>query len=133
MNRIEKFISDAKKIKKRYRAENPHYDGEEASRKLASFFCEQNRNLASLASSFADYWLSSHIITSSEIENEPTDSNIDILSAMQALIDNEISLTDALSADDLKELCKLTSFEAESIPLEILDGMMGFFVEKQAM
>ncbi|UKI56369.1 MAG: hypothetical protein L6V90_04215 [Treponema succinifaciens] len=52
---------------------------------------------------------------------------------MQALIENDIFSTEALSKDDWKELCQITNCEAEEIPIETLNSMMMIFLDKQAM
>lgn len=133
MDNIQKFFSDVQKIKKHYRSENPVYDGKKVCIQIQNLFSNSNRNLKSLADAFSDYWMNKYILNSNQPENEPTEEHIKILGAMQALIENDIFSTEALSKDDWKELCQITNCEAEEIPIETLNSMMMIFLDKQAM
>ncbi|MGN0728500.1 hypothetical protein [Treponema sp.] len=133
MDNIQKFYSDVQKIKKRCRAENPNAGAKEICAQIEIMFSNANRSLKPLAEAFFSYWMNSRISSSADISSEPTDEHIKILGAMQALIDNDISLTDALSKNDWKELCQITSCEADGIPLETLNSLMSVFLDKQAM
>ena len=77
--------------------------------------------------------MNKYILNSTQPENEPTDEHIKILGAMQALIENDVSSTEALSNEDWKELCQITNCEAEEIPIETLNSLMMIFLDKQAM
>ena len=107
MDLIQKFSSDVEKIKKHYRAEHQTYNGEEVCNQVAAFFEQQNRDVASLAHSYASYWKEAYILPSQNMEEEPTREHID--------------------------LCQLTNYEAEDLPLELLSSLMKNFVDNQAV
>ena len=54
---------------------------------------------------------------------------------MLALFDLEVAEEDVkfLSREDWKSLCQLTNYEADSLPLDLLNSMMSVFVDKQAL
>ncbi len=133
MDNIQKFISDVQRIKKHYRAEHSTYDGQKVCEQIQDLFISSNKNLKSLAESFSDYWINKYILSSQELNNEPTDDHINILASMQALIENDVESTSSLSHEDWQELCEITNCEAEEIPIEVLNDMMMIFVDKQAM
>lgn len=133
MNTVEKLISDARRIQKHYRAEHPSYNGKEVCLQIQDLFIKKNKDVRSLAEAFSSYWLSSCIYSSQEPDSEPTEEHLNVLAAMQSLIENDISATGALSRADWKELCAIVSAEAEDIPLEALNSMMTAFVDNQAM
>ena len=136
MDKISKFISDIDRVKKFERAQNPAgYDGEKACLKIKDLFSKSNSHVSTLADSFADYWLDTYIRNSPDIRNEPTQQNVDIIAAMQALLDLEQDpeFTKALSKSDWKELCSLTNMEGDDLPLEFLNDIMMMFVDHQAL
>ena len=139
MDSIQKFCSDIDKIMKHDRADNGgNYNGERACRKIGDFFSANNRGVGELGASFADYWMQTYIMTSADISNEPTADNINKLAAMQALLcagedgpaPDDVS---CLTTDDWKELCSLVNYEAEDIPLDLLNTLMTVFVDKKAL
>ena len=132
MTNTEKFVSDIQKIKKHYRAEHSTYDGEAVCREVADLFARNNRSLAGLGESVADYWLETYVRSEGDLSEAPTDSQIEKISAMQSLLEDDYDSTKALTKEDLKELCSLVNLEAEELPLETLSSLMAFFVENQA-
>ena len=133
MTDLQKFFSDVERIKKRERAEHSSYDSTRVVESVIELFISNNRDMISLASSFADYWQKTYIDTSSQREEEPTRENIDRLAAMQSLLDGETFATEILNAKDWKEISSLVNFEAEDIPIDMLEKMMMIFVDKQAL
>ena len=133
MTDLQKFFADADRIKKHERADNGgSYDAQRATEKIISLFISNNPDMSSLAASFADYWKKTYIDSSADMEGEPTAENLDKLGAMQSILDGETFLTECLSSQDWKELCSLSNFEAEDIPMDALEKMMMIFVDKQA-
>ena len=133
MDSIQKLYSDVEKIKKHYRQENPHnYDGVKVCEQVREMFCRTNPALSSLAGSFADYWISTYIINSTSPADEPKQESVQILAAMQSILEGSDEFTECLSQDDWKELCSLTNYEAEDLPIDALNDMMTIFVDKQA-
>jgi hypothetical protein len=133
MTNIQKFYSDIEKIKKYERAQNPQsYDGEKVSLEIKNLFIKNNFSIKALAESFADYWFENYIRSSADIKSEPSDISIDKIGAMQSLLELDLEETKALSDNDWKELCSLTNYEAEDLPLDLLNDLMSIFLEKQA-
>ncbi len=139
MDNIQRFYSDLEKIKKHYRQEHEtSYDPTELCEEIRTFFGKSNKDVQNLAYSFADYWRDEYIAKSSQMQDEPSAENLNKLTAMQALLyvtedDDQAAETECLSEKDWKELCRLTNYEAEEIPLELLNAMMMIFVNKQAL
>lgn len=136
MDSIQKFYSDIEKIKKHYRSEHQSYNAEEVCKQVVSLFERNNGHAPSLAQSFASYWLNTYIIPSSSLADEPTAEHTEILGAMEALLqdpEESWSYTECLSSSDWKELCSLTNYEAEELPLELLSSLMKIFVDEQAL
>ncbi|MBR1912514.1 MAG: hypothetical protein IJ828_09195 [Treponema sp.] len=133
MDSIQKLVSDIEKVKKHYRAEhNNNYDGEKVCEQIADLFARTNRNLSSLAQSFADYWLDTYVRASMNIQDEPSDDNINRIAAMQAILDGKTEYTDILTTDDWHSLCDAVNAEAEDIPIETLNDLMALFLDKKA-
>ncbi len=134
MTDIQKFISDARKIMKHDRADNGgHYDAVRACSQITDLFESNNRALGSLPHSLAEYWMDTYIRNSAAIENEPTDANIDKIAALQIFLDGEREGTEVLTAEDWKNLQELVDYEAEDLPLDVLEGMMGIILEQGAL
>jgi len=136
MNSIEKFASDVERIKKHYRAEHQAYDGEKVCNQMAAFFEQQNRGLESLAHSYASYWKEAYILPSANMEDEPTQEHVAVLSGMLALlqdVEDSWQFTECFTPEDWKQLCQLTNYEAEDLPLELLSSLMKNFVDNQAV
>ena len=133
MDSIQKFESDIAKTKKHERAAGSVYDGEKTCRKICQLFERNNPDCQALAVSWANYWMEKYILPSQELNEEPTEKNTAIIVAMQALMDNEVSLTDALSQEDWKELCSLTNYESEEMDMDKLNDLMIIFVDKNAL
>ena len=132
MDNISKFYADAQRIKKHYRAEHSSYDGGEVCGKIKELFGRNNGHVKSLALSYADYWYDTYIMNSEEMENEPTEQHLQVLGSIQALIDNDPEQITELTQEDWKELCDLTNYEADDLPLEFLNDIMIIFVDHQA-
>ena len=132
MDNISKLYADAQRIKKHYRAEHGKYDGGEVCGQIKELFGRNNGHVKSLALSYADYWYDTYIMNSAEMATEPTEQHLKVLGSMQGLIDNEAEQITELSQDDWTELCELTNYEAEDLPLEFLNDIMILFVDHQA-
>lgn len=132
MDNISKLYADTQRIKKHYRAEHNKYDGSQVCIQIKEFFARNNNHIKSLALSYADYWFDTYIMNSLELENEPTEQHLKILGSIQALIDNSQDQITDLNKQDWKELCDLTNYEADDLPLEFLNDIMIIFVDHQA-
>jgi hypothetical protein len=134
MTEIEKFRSDVQRIVKRERAENAgRYNASRACRQTADLFESNARVPGSLPHSIADYWLTAYIHTSDTPDEEPTNEHIDKLGAMMSFLEGNTEDEELLSDDDWTEIGKLTGYEAEDLPIEILSRLMTILVDKKAV
>lgn len=136
MDSTQKLLSDIQKIRKHYRAEHPDFtaaSADELCRQIARLFERTNRHAIDLAAPFADYWYNRYIKNSPEPQNEPTALHEQKLAAMQSLLDNDMEGTEVLEPEDWKELCAITSAQAQDLDLDLLNSLMSVFVDKQAL
>ncbi|MBQ8679749.1 MAG: hypothetical protein IJ530_08285 [Treponema sp.] len=135
MNSIDKFLSDIQKTVKYDRANNGgHYDAKRACTQIAKLFANNNRNLGSLAVSISDYWLNTYILGSSDLENEPSEENIERIKAFQAFVDSDDSADfSVLTADDWETLRDFVDDEAENLDLDSLQNMMNLILQNGAL
>ena len=123
MDTIQKFSSDVEKIKKSSETQS----AEKVIDALADLLVRAHPDLSSLALSFSQYWV--ELAKSEGLSASCTEK----LCALHALLEGKPEFTASLSQKDWKELCSLTGFEAEDIPLEALNSLMAIFVEKRAL
>lgn len=131
MTDIQKFISDIQKTIKYDRAQNGgHYDGIRACTKIGDMFESNNKSLGSLPRSLSQYWMDTYIRNSDDAAKEPSDKNIDRIAALQTFLDGEREGTEILTKSDWENLKELVDYEAEDLPLDVLEGMMGLILEQ---
>ena len=134
MTDIEKFRSDIKRIIKHERAENGgRYNAQKACEQAAALLETNARGLGELPHSIAAYWIKEYIVSSDTPGEEPTGEHIDKLAAMMSFLDGSTEDGDLLSARDWQEIGLLTGYEAESLPIEVLTGLMTILVDKKAV
>jgi len=131
MDSIQKFYSDAEKIKKHERQQGG--DSSKVVSQIKNLFIRNFRGMESLATSFADYWDEAYIRNSQTPAEEPTKENLDRLVAMMSVLEGSTEFTDCLVDSDWKRLCSLTNIEAEDLPIETLNDLMMIFVDKKAL
>lgn len=135
MTAIEKFLADIKRIMKYDRANNGgHYDGKRASTEIARLFERNNPNLGALSSSLSEYWLNTYILSSENLDEEPSEDNIRRIKAFQSFIDDiDDEDLDILSADDLDNLKNFINESQEEIDLTTLENMMSILLDRGAI
>lgn len=134
MDNIQKFLADVEKIKKHDRADNGgRYDGERVCRKVCDLFSANNRSLGELGASFGDYWMRTYVLPSNDLANEPSAANLDVIAAFQSLLDGDADGTKCLTDADFEALCELVNYEAEDLPIDVLNDLMIIFVDKKAL
>ncbi|WP_296324102.1 hypothetical protein [Treponema sp. UBA3813] len=135
MNSIDKFLSDIQKTVKYDRANNGgHYDAKRACTQIAKLFANNNRHIDSLAVSISDYWLNTYILGSSDLENEPSEENIERIKAFQSFVDSDDSADfSVLTADDWETLRDFVDDEAENLDLDALQNMMNLILQNGAL
>jgi len=135
MTTIDKFLSDIQKIIKYDRANNGgHYDSKRACTQIAKLFSNNNRNLGSLSVSISDYWLNTYVLGSEDLENQPSEDNIQRIKAFQSFIDNEEDADfSILTSDDWETLRDFVDDEAETLDLDSLQNMMSIILANGAL
>ena len=135
MNSIDKFLSDIQKTIKYDRANNGgHYDAKRACTQIAKLFANNNRHIDSLARSISNYWLNTYILSSSDLEKEPSEENIERIKAFQSFVDNDEEADfSVLTADDWETLRDFVDDEAENLDLDILQNMMNLILQNGAL
>lgn len=135
MTTIDKFLSDIQKTIKFDRANNGgHYDAKRACTQIAKLFANNNRNLGALAVSLSDYWLNTYILASQDLENEPSEQNIERIKAFQSFADNEEDADySILTADDWETFRDFVDDVAEDLDLDSLQSMMNLILQNGAL
>ncbi len=131
MTNLEKFRADIKRTLKHIRADNNgRYDSKKATKDVVSLFLRQTSVSGSLPSSLAEYWQKTYIDESKNPGEEPTAENIDKLCAILSFLENANEGEECLSDDDWRMIGELVNYEAEDLPLEVLQTLMATLVEK---
>lgn len=133
MTDIGKFLSDVEKIKKHTRQNkgtNCTYN--DIQRDLRNLFERSTSCPTDLPGSLFEYWENTYIFTNSDLTYEPSADNLGKLGAMLGFLDNSDEDQELLSADDWKEIGQLVNYEAEDLPVDILQELMMILVSKGA-
>ena len=136
MTDIRKFHSDVQRSIKHNRAEkNGRYDWEEACEDVIHLFSHECEYTVpeSLAASVAEYWKKTYVDTSSDINEEPVQNNIDKLGAMLAFLEGSKEDSELLSQQDWHALADLVNYEAEGMAVEVLQTLMSILMSKNAL
>lgn len=133
MTDIGKFLSDIQRIKKHDRQNhsgNPDYN--RIFRDLNSLFLRSTSCPADLARSVFEYWENEYIFNSKNQKEEPSEENSQKLAAMLAFLENSDEFQSVLTQKDWQELRDLVNYEAEDLPVDVLQSLMRVLVEKGA-
>ena len=133
MTDIGKFLSDIQRIKTHYRQNhsgNPDYN--RIFRDLNSLFLRSTSCPADLARSVFEYWENEYIFNSKNQKEEPSEENSQKLAAMLAFLEDSDEFQSVLTQKDWQELGDLVNYEAEDLPVDILQSLMRVLVEKGA-
>lgn len=133
MTDIGKFLSDIQRIKKHDRQNhsgNPDYN--RIFRDLNSLFLRSTSCPADLARSVFEYWENEYIFSSQNQKEEPSEENSQKLAAMLAFLEDSDEFQSVLTQKDWQELRDLVNYEAEDLPVDILQSLMRVLVEKGA-
>ena len=133
MTDIGKFLSDIQRIKKHDRQNhsgNPDYN--RIFRDLNSLFLRSTSCPADLARSVFEYWENEYIFNSQNQKEEPSEENSQKLAAMLAFLEDSDEFQSVLTQKDWQELGDLVNYEAEDLPVDILQSLMRVLVEKGA-
>ena len=133
MTDIGKFLSNIQRIKKYDRQNNsgnPDYN--RIFRELNSLFLRSTSCPADLARSVFEYWENEYIFNSQNQKEEPSEENSQKLAAMLAFLEDSDEFQNLLTQKDWQELGDLVNYEAEDLPVDILQSLMRVLVEKGA-
>ena len=133
MTDIGKFLSDIQRIKKHDRQNhsgNPDYN--RILRELNSLFLRSTSCPADLARSVFEYWENEYIFNSQNQKEEPSEENSQKLAAMLAFLEDSDEFQNLLTQKDWQELRDLVNYEAEDLPVDVLQSLMRVLVEKGA-
>ena len=133
MTDIGKFLSDIQRIKKHDRQNNggnPDYN--RIFRDLNSLFLRSTSCPADLARSVFEYWENEYVFNSQNQKEEPSEENSQKLTAMLAFLEDSDEFQSVLTQKDWQELGDLVNYEAEDLPVDILQSLMRVLVEKGA-
>ena len=133
MTDIGKFLSDIQRIKKHDRQNhsgNPDYN--RIFRDLNSLFLRSTSCPADLARSVFEYWENEYIFNSQNQKEEHSEENSQKLAAMLAFLEDSDEFQSVLTQKDWQELRDLVNYEAEDLPVDILQSLMRVLVEKGA-
>lgn len=133
MTDIRKFLSDVERIKKHTRQNNGgNCDYNHIQNDLRSLFERACSISNSLADSIFSYWEDEYIFKSENFSEEPTQNHLGKLGAILAFLDNSDEDEDLLSQEDWNELGELVNYEAEDLPVNILQDLMKILVSHNA-
>ena len=133
MTDIGKFLSNIQRIKKHDRQNNsgnPDYN--RIFRELNSLFLRSTSCPADLARSVFEYWENEYIFNSQNQKEEPSEENSQKLAAMLAFLEDSDEFQSVLTQKNWQELRDLVNYEAEDLPVDILQSLMRVLVEKGA-
>lgn len=133
MTPIEKFNSDVIRSIKHNRNSDGTLNENDFYAHVENLFKRTSTVSGCLPNNIFGYWKSEYIDTSSEPQNEPTEDNINRLSALLAFMCNSSEFEEFLSDDDWVELSDIVSAEAEYLPIETLQDLMAIIVSKGAL
>ncbi len=131
MTLIEKFRTDINRTIKHERAENNgRYNSSKACDSIQKLFERNCVVPGSISRAIAFYWCDEYIDHSNAPENEPTEAHIDKLCALLSFLNDADEGEEILSDNDLEEINNAIDDEAETMPLEQLQSLMGKLVDR---
>ena len=133
MTDIGKFLSDVEKIKKHARNNKPGFSGYNDIRdEIRNLFERATSCPMGLPGSIYEYWENTYVFNSTDLMYEPSDENTGKLAAMLAFLNNSDEDQDLISDGDWQEIGRLVNYEAEDLPVNILQELMMVLVSKGA-
>ena len=133
MTDIGKFLSDVEKVKKHARNNKPGFSGYNDIRDdIRNLFERATSCPMGLPGSIYEYWENTYVFNSTDLMYEPSDENTGKLAAMLAFLNNSDEDQDLISDEDWQEIGRLVNYEAEDLPVNILQELMMVLVSKGA-
>ena len=133
MTDIGKFLSDVEKVKKHARNNRPGFSGYNDIRDdIRNLFERATSCPMGLPGSIYEYWENTYVFNNADLMYEPSDENTGKLAAMLAFLNNSDEDQDLISDEDWQEIGRLVNYEAEDLPVNILQELMMVLVSKGA-
>ena len=129
MTDIRKFVTDLEKIKKIFRQNNSgQRDYNKLQKDTRNPFERSTSCHTGLPASIFEYWENQYIYKSADLGEEPTADNINKLAAFLAFLENTDEYQELITDEDWEEIGPLVNYEAEDLPVDILQNLMMILV-----
>ncbi|MCQ2590534.1 MAG: hypothetical protein MJ179_08940 [Treponema sp.] len=129
MTDIRKFVTDLEKIKKFFRQNNSgKCDYNKIQKDIRNLFERTTSCPTGLPASIFEYWENEYIFRSADLSEEPTQDNINKLAAFLAFLENTDEYQELITDSDWEEIGPLVNYEAEDLPVDILQDLMMILV-----
>lgn len=129
MTDIRKFVTDLEKIKKIFRQNNSgKWDYSKLQKDIRNLFERSTSCPTGLPASIFEYWENQYIYKSADLGEEPTSDNINKLAAFLAFLENTDEYQELITDEDWEEIGPLVNYEAEDLPVDILQNLMMILV-----
>lgn len=129
MTDIRKFVTDLEKIKKIFRQNNSgQWDYNKLQKDIRNLFERSTSCPTGLPASIFEYWENQYIYKSADLGEEPTSDNINKLAAFLAFLENTDEYQELITDEDWEEIGPLVNYEAEDLPVDILQNLMMILV-----
>ena len=129
MTDIRKFVTDLEKIKKIFRQNNSgKWDYSKLQKDIRNLFERSTSCPTGLPASIFEYWENQYIYKSADLGEEPTADNINKLAAFLAFLENTDEFQELITDEDWEEIGPLVNYEAEDLPVDILQNLMMILV-----
>lgn len=129
MTDIRKFVTDLEKIKKIFRQNNSGKgDYNKLQKDIRNLFERSTSCPTGLPASIFEYWENQYIYKSADLGEEPTSDNINKLAAFLAFLENTDEYQELITDEDWEEIGPLVNYEAEDLPVDILQNLMMILV-----
>ena len=133
MTDISKFLTDIQKTLKYDRHDNGgKSDYSRIKNNIMNLFERASTCPGDLPRSVFEYWENEYVWKASAPAEEPSEKNQNLLAAFLAFLNNSDEYQDLISNEDWNELGRLVNFEAEELPVEVLQDLMKILVSKGA-
>lgn len=133
MTEIGKFMADVQRALKHDRQEHGgKSDYNRLVSQIRSTFERSTVVQTSLADSVFEYWENEYIFRSADLSEEPTSENIEKLGGFLAFLENVDEYQECITDDDWNEIGPLVNYEAEDLPVDILQDLMKILVSHGA-
>lgn len=133
MTDIGKFLSDFEKIKKHARqAKGTDITYNDIQNDLRNLFERSTTCPTDLPGSIYEYWENTYIFNEPDLTWQPDEEKINKLGAFLGFLDNSDEDQDLISNQDWQEIGQLVNYEAEDLPVDILQDLMMILVSHGA-